>query len=102
MRVFSRRTVSEAKAREIQENPSVDIQFQVAPDDFIHLLVRGKAEILTDQATKARIWDVMDYDLAQFWPDGPTSDEYCVIKVRPDRVELSEMFGTMNKRVWTA
>lgn len=89
-----------AKAREIRKNPSVDIQFQVAPDDFIHLLVRGKAEILTDPATKERIWDVMDYDLAQFWPDGPTSAEYCVIKVLPERVELSELFGTMNKRVW--
>ena len=89
-----------AKSREIEENPSVDIQFQVAPDDFVHLLVRGSAEIFTDQATKQRIWDVMDYDLAQFWPDGPTSPEYCVIKVQPERVELSEMFGTMNKRVW--
>ena len=91
-----------AKAREIQENGSVDIQFQVAPDDFVHLMVRGTASILTDQPTKDRIWDVMDYDLAQFWPGGPTSPDYCVVKVQPARVELSLMFGTMNKRVWKA
>ena len=60
-----------AKAREIQANGAVDIQFQVAPDDFIHLMVRGQATVLTDQATKDRIWDVMDYDLAQFWPTHP-------------------------------
>ena len=90
------------KARQIRENSSVDIQFQVAPDDFIHLLVRGQATIFTDQATKERIWDVMDYDLAQFWPAGPSSPEYCVIKVEPQRVELSEMFGSMNKKVWRA
>lgn len=89
-----------AKAREIQDNGTVDIQFQVAPDDFIHLMVRGQATILTDQATKERIWDVMDYDLAQFWPAGPSSPDYCVIRVEPARVELSGMFGTMNKRVW--
>ena len=88
------------KAREIQKNSSVDIQFQVAPDDFVHLLVRGTATILTDLPTKQRIWDVMDYDLAQFWPGGATSPEYCVIKIQPTRVELSEMFGTVNKRVW--
>jgi general stress protein 26 len=91
-----------AKAREIQHNGAVDIQFQVAPDDFVHLLVRGNASVLTDQPTKDRIWHVMDYDLAQFWPGGPTSPDYCVIKVQPERVELSRMFGTMNKRVWRA
>ncbi len=91
-----------AKAREIQQNGMVDIQFQVAPPDFIHLLVRGNASVLTDQDTKSRIWDVMDYDLAQFWPSGATSPDYCVIRVEPLRVELSYMFGTMNKRVWKA
>ena len=91
-----------AKAREIQKNSAVDIQFQVAPDDFVHLLVRGNASVLTDQAIKDRIWEVMDYDLAQFWPAGPTSPDYCVVKVQPVSVELSQMFGTMNKRVWKA
>lgn len=90
------------KATQIQANGAVDVQFQVAPDDFVHLLVRGTAEVLTDPATKERVWDVMDYDLSQFWPDGSGSDAYCLLKISPDRVELSEMFGTMNKRVWRA
>jgi general stress protein 26 len=90
------------KAQQILENGAVDIQFQVAPDDFVHLLVRGRATVLTDAASKARVWDVMDYDLTQFWPDGAGSDQYCVIKVEPSRVELSEMFGSVNKRVWRA
>lgn len=90
------------KAKEIQANSAVDIQFQVAPDDFVHLLVRGKATVMTDEATKVRVWDVMDYDLAQFWPGGATSADFCVIRVDPSRVELSHMFGTMNKRVWKA
>ena len=81
-----------AKAKQIQANPIVDIQFQVAPADFIHLLVRGTATLLTDMATRERIWDVMNYDLAQFWPDGPGDEGFCLIKVIPDRVELSEMF----------
>ena len=91
-----------AKARQIEQNESVDIQFQVAPDAFIHLLVRGKAAVFNDEVTKSRVWNVMDYDLFQFWPDGPESEEYCVVKVAPSRVELSEIFGIMNKRVWSA
>lgn len=55
------------------DNGKVGIQFQVAPDDFVHLMVRGTAEVLNDQPTKDRVWDVLDYDLAQFWPDGPAS-----------------------------
>ena len=89
-----------AKARQIQNNAAVDIQFQVAPDDFVHLMVRGTATVLDDQPSKDRIWDVMDYDLAQFWPGGASDPGYCVIRVEPSRVELSEMFGTANVRVW--
>lgn len=91
-----------AKAREIQNNDAVDIQFQVAPPDFVHLLVRGRASVLQDKETRDRIWDVMDYDLAQFWPNGPSSPDFCVIRVAPSRVELSYMFGTTNQRVWKA
>ena len=48
-----------AKARQIRSNGAVDIQFQVAPEDFLHLMVRGKAAVITDEATKRRVWDVM-------------------------------------------
>lgn len=50
----------------------------------------------------ARVWDVMDYDLYQFWPEGPSDPNYCVIRVDPERVELSKMSGTMDTRVWRA
>ena len=89
-----------AKAAQIRANGKVDIQFQVAPEDFVHLMVRGDAVVLDDAETKARIWDVMDYDLFQFWPEGASDPNYCVIRVDPTRVELSKMFGTMDKRVW--
>ncbi|ARN75684.1 pyridoxamine 5'-phosphate oxidase family protein [Oceanicoccus sagamiensis] len=90
-----------AKAKQIAQQPMIDIQFQVAPPEFVHLMARGKATIYSDQETKNHAWEVIDYDLAQFWSDGPTSPEFVAIKLVPDRVELSEMFGTVNKRVWT-
>jgi general stress protein 26 len=88
------------KVRQLQSTPAIDLQFQVAPPDFVHILVRGGAEIVTDEAEKKRVWDVIDYDLSQFWSGGPTDPNYTLVQVTPQRVELSKMFGSMDKRVW--
>jgi len=90
------------KANQLRENPNVDIQYQVAPPDFIHVMVRGTAELITDQETKNRDWNAIDYDLTQFGSTGPEDANFLPIKITPTRVELSEMFGSMNKQVWRA
>ena len=90
------------KANQLRENPNVDIQYQVAPPDFVHVMVRGKAELISDQATKNHAWDAIDYDLTQFGSSGPEDPNFLPIRITPSRVELSEMFGSMNRRVWRA
>jgi general stress protein 26 len=93
---------SSPKIAQLRRDPRVDVQFQVAPPDFVHVLVRGTAEIVADEAEKKRVWDVIDYDLGQFWAGGPTDPEYSPVKITPTRVELSKMFGAVDKRVWRA
>ncbi len=88
------------KTREIAADPRVDVQFQVAPPDFVHVLVRGRARSVGDAAEKKRVWDVIDYDLSAFWPGGPTDPNYTLIRIDPERVELSKMFGSQDKKVW--
>ena len=90
------------KADQLRENPNVDIQYQVAPPEFVHVMVRGKAELVSDQATKNHAWDAIDYDLTQFGSTGPEDPNFLPIRITPTRVELSEMFGSVNKRVWRA
>lgn len=91
------------KAKQIAVNPVVDIQYQVAPPDFVHLLVRGRATLVSDDAVREHVWkNVMDYDLGEFFPGGPADPGYVAVRIDPERVELSEMFGTVNKRVWRA
>ena len=90
------------KAHHLRENPNVDIQYQVAPPDFIHVMVRGRAELVTDQTLKNHAWDVIDYDLTQFGSTGPDDPNFLPIRITPSRVELSEMFGSTNKRIWRA
>ena len=88
------------KASQLRENPKVDIQYQVAPPDFVHVMVRGVAELVSDPAAKQRAWDAIDYDLTQFGSSGPDDPNFLPIRITPDRVELSEMFGSANKKVW--
>jgi len=88
------------KARQMHENPAVDVQFQVAPPDFVHIMVRGRAELCSDPADKARAWDVIDYDLTEFGSTGPEDPNFLAVRIVPERVELSEMFGSVNRRVW--
>jgi len=90
------------KARQLARNPAVDVQFQVAPPDFVHVMVRGRAELCTDPAERQRAWDVIDYDLTTFGSTGPDDPNFQPVKIIPQRVELSEMFGSANKRVWRA
>jgi len=91
-----------AKVRQIRTNPAVDVQFQVAPPDFVHVLVRGRAELCDDPADRRRAWDVIDYDLTAFGSKGPDDPNFLPVKIRPERVELSKMFGSADRRVWYA
>ncbi len=88
------------KAKQLRRNPHVDIQYQVAPPDFVHVMVRGTAELISDQPTKDHAWNAIDYDLTQFGSTGPEDPNFLPVRITPTRVELSEMFGSTNKRVW--
>ena len=90
------------KAAQLRTNASIDIQYQVAPPDFIHVMVRGTAELITDQVTRNHAWHAIDYDLTQFGSSGPEDEAFLPIRISPTRVELSEMFGSTNQRLWRA
>jgi general stress protein 26 len=90
------------KAHQLRANPNVDIQYQVAPPDFVHVMVRGTAELITDPAMKRHAWEAIDYDLTQFGSTGPEDPNFLPVRITPSRVELSEMFGSLNRRVWRA
>ena len=90
------------KAKQMSENSAVDIQYQVAPPEFTHIMVRGQAELITDQETKNHAWDAIDYDLTEFGSKGPDDPNFLPVRITPTRVELSDMFGSMNIRVWRA
>jgi len=89
------------KAVQIAANPNIDIQYQVSPPEFVHVMVRGRAELISDDTTRRHVWEnVMDYDLKDFWQGGPTDPDYVAVKITPTRVEHSKMFGSLEKRIY--
>lgn len=90
------------KIAQLEVNPMVDVQYQVSPPNFVHIMVRGRAELCREANDKHRAWDVIDYDLTQFGSTGPDDPNFLPVRIHPTRVELSEMFGTHNRRVWRA
>lgn len=93
-----------AKARQIAKNCNVELFYQIGAD-MVHLTVTGKASFVDDQAEKKRIWNgkVFDYDLSQFWPAGPESDDFGLIMITPAKIELTsltEMTTGKKPEVW--
>jgi uncharacterized pyridoxamine 5'-phosphate oxidase family protein len=93
-----------AKARHISKNSNVEMFYQISPE-MVHLTVTGKATFVENPAEKKRIWDakVFDYDLSQFWPEGPQSKDFGLMLITPSRVELTslpEMMTGKAPEVW--
>src|SRR3984885_15454291 len=93
-----------AKAGHIDQNPKVELFYQIGAD-MVHLTVTGHAKFVEDTAEKKRIWNgkVFDYDLSQFWPGGPESKDFGLMLIEPARVELTslpEMSTGKKPEVW--
>jgi general stress protein 26 len=93
-----------AKAGHIDKNPNVELFYQIGTD-MVHLTVTGKAKFVEDVTEKKRIWNgkVFDYELSQFFPDGPESKNFGLMLITPDRIEMTslpEMMTGKKPEVW--
>lgn len=68
-----------AKMARMVANPKVSVYF-CNPDQFHGLMLGGTIEIITDQASKNRIWQE---GWTLYYPNGPEGPEYGVIRLRP-------------------
>ena len=74
------------KVKQIQKNPRVCFLFAVQPSGEKAAAVYGRAQIVTDLETKKRIWGLASFDLSQFFPDGPESPGYGLLRIVPDEI----------------
>lgn len=84
------------KTHHLAHSPWVSLTYWDPDHDQVY--ADCKAEWEDDPAEKERIWNFikntpepLGYDLSMFWPEGPTSESYGVLKLTPWRIEISSL-----------
>jgi len=72
------------KLKEIRKNPSASV-FLYRPADHSSISALGKAEIVTDEATRKQYWKDK---WTAYWKTGPTDPAYVLIRIVPKKVVL--------------
>ena len=72
------------KVAEIKNNAHVTLAFENTKEDA-SLVLYGTAQIETSSAKRKRYWK---YEWRLFFPNGPESDDYVVIRIEPSTMEL--------------
>jgi len=85
------------KVLQIRNNPNAHISLGVADLESARhwLQVQGTALISTEAAERRSFW----FDELKNYFSGPDDPDYCIIIIRPSRIELGTM-GNMTPEVW--
>ena len=94
MSVWVATSAKSRKVQQIRKNPKVSLAFVVPPQGDQAVTIIGEAEIVSDMEEKKKVWKLAAYDPAQFWPDGPETEDYCVLKINIKQVEWWESHET--------
>ena len=94
------------KSRHIAANPHVSLSYWDPQHQQVY--AECHAQWIDDVAEKRRVWELFKatpspygYDPAMFWPGGPASDDFGVLRCTPWRVELTSMTPSgFESRVW--
>ena len=92
MSVWVATSTSSRKVKQIKQNPKVSLAFVQHPRGEKAATIIGEAEIVPDMEQKKRVWGLAPYDLSQYFPKGPESEDYCVLKINIKKVEWWEDF----------
>ena len=75
------------KVKQLQKNPKICLAFVEPPEGDKAATVIGEALIIPDTDKKKRVWNLAPFDLYEHFPDGPTSSDFCLLKIIPKKIE---------------
>jgi general stress protein 26 len=92
MSIWVATSAESRKVKQVRQNPKISLAFVQHPDGEKAATVIGEAEIVADIKQKKRIWELAPYDLSQYFPNGPESEDYCLLKISVGTIEWWEDF----------
>jgi len=75
------------KVKQLRENPKICLAFVELPDGDKAATVIGEARVIQNIQKKRRVWKLAPFDLYEHFPDGPDSDDFCLLKIIVKRIE---------------
>ena len=90
MSVWVATSAKSRKVEQVKKNPKISLAFVEQPQGDKAATIIGEAEIVEDMEQKKRVWGLAAYDPLQFWPDGPETKDYCILKINIKKVEWWE------------
>lgn len=91
------------KVTNIRNGSPAHMHWAVSPETGNDSLVlEGTVTVIDTEAGRAKLWDDMGYDLAEFEPDGPASNNHVFLQVAPKRATLLYRFGFDGRETWEA
>ena len=79
------------KVKQLRENPKICLAFVEPPEGDKSVTVIGEASIVPDLEKRRRVWKLAPFDLYEHFPDGPDSDDFCLLKIMVNRIEWREI-----------
>ncbi|MEO0084082.1 MAG: pyridoxamine 5'-phosphate oxidase family protein [candidate division WOR-3 bacterium] len=85
---------SSRKVKQIKKNPKICLAFISQPNGDKTAIVLGKAKIVKNLREKQRIWKLANYDMSQYFKNGPTDTEFCLLKIIINKIEWWDNWQT--------
>ena len=88
---------SSRKVEQIRANPRIALSFVEYPGGDKVAIVTGEAQPIGDLDQKKRVWEIAPFDLSKFFPDGPGSLDFCLFKIRVQKIAWRESWESETK-----
>ncbi len=82
------------KIKHIMNNPKICLAFIEQPQGDKVATVIGEAQIIESMDLKQKVWKLAPFDLGEYFPKGPESDEYCLLKININKVEWRDSWSS--------